>query len=52
MTLFLSDNCSVDCSCPEGTCTCQGGGTTVSAPFTGCPACPSISEVYAICNFR
>jgi hypothetical protein len=52
MTTFLSDNCSVDCSCPEGQCRCQGGGTTVTAPFGGCPMCPSIADVYAICNFH
>ncbi len=49
-TMMLFDNCSVTCSCPDGTCQCQGGGSTRTVPFTGCPSCPS--DPKALCNFQ
>jgi hypothetical protein len=34
----------VSCDCPRGSCVCFGQSTTVVS-FTGCPACPGLSNI-------
>ena len=41
---------SVSCSCPQGTCACFGTGTSVIT-FAGCPTCPSLPQLFALCGF-
>jgi len=40
----------VTCACPQGTCACFGAATTVVS-FPTCPACPNISQAFALCGF-
>jgi hypothetical protein len=41
---------SVVCSCPQGSCTCTGRATSFVA-LPGCPFCPSVSQLFALCGF-
>jgi hypothetical protein len=46
---------SVDCQCPQGTCTCtqtgtNGGSSGGGFSYAGCPNCTT-SDIFTICGF-
>ncbi|HTQ47451.1 MAG TPA: hypothetical protein VMI75_32065 [Polyangiaceae bacterium] len=58
---FQSETCSdgnsysVDCQCPQGTCTCSqmgtgGGSSGGGISYAGCPTC-SLGNLFALCGF-
>jgi len=58
---FESETCSdgtsysVDCQCPQGTCTCTAmatnGGSGGSVMYPGCPSCTQTGNLFALCGF-
>jgi hypothetical protein len=60
--VFDSETCSdgnmysVDCQCPQGTCTCtqtgNGGGSSGGGiSYPGCPSCSLGGSLFALCGF-
>jgi hypothetical protein len=47
---------SVDCQCPQGTCTCtqtgtNGGSSGGGFSYPGCPSCIQTPDLFSICGF-
>jgi hypothetical protein len=46
---------SVDCQCPQATCTCTAmatnGGSSGSVMYAGCPSCTQLGNLFALCGF-
>jgi hypothetical protein len=60
--LFQNETCSdgnkysIDCQCPQGTCTCSqagnGGGSSGGGfTYSGCPSCTLTANLFALCGF-